>query len=65
MSDSNRKSVFAVSSLMLLGTRKTYGVAGAIALIFFDARAAIPAAVVAAVNIIHFVWLTWRVRGMR
>jgi BASS family bile acid:Na+ symporter len=51
-------------SLMLLGTRKTYGVAGAIALIFFDARAAIPAAVASAVSIIHFVWLTWRVRTM-
>ena len=51
-------------SLMLLGTRKTYGVAGAIALIFFDARAAIPAAMASAMNIVHFVWLTWRVRKM-
>lgn len=51
-------------SFLLLGTRKTYGLAGAIALIFFSARAAMPAAVVSAFSIAHFVWLTWWVKKM-
>jgi len=51
-------------SFLLLGTRKTYGLAGAIALIFFSSRAAIPAAVTSVFSIIHFMWLTWRVKRM-
>ena len=52
-------------SLLLLGTRKNGGLAGAIAIIFLDPRAAVPVAVVAAFNAIHFVWLTWWVKRMR
>jgi predicted Na+-dependent transporter len=52
-------------TLMLLGTRKNDGVAGAIALIFFGARAAMPMAVVSAFSIVHFIWLTWWAKRMR
>ncbi len=52
-------------SFMLLGTRKNDGLAGAIALIFFDPRAAMPAALVLSFSVFHFVWLTWRVKRMR
>ena len=49
-------------TLMLLVTRKNGGAAAAIALIFFDPRAAMPVAVMTAVSVLHFVWMTWRVR---
>ncbi|MGB2583543.1 MAG: bile acid:sodium symporter, partial [Dehalococcoidia bacterium] len=52
-------------SFMLLGTRKNDGLAGAIALIFFDPRAAMPAALVMTFSVFHFVWLTWWVKRMR
>ncbi len=51
-------------SYALLGTRKTYALAGAIALVFFGTKAAMPAAVCSAFNILHFVWLTWRVKRL-
>ena len=49
-------------SLMLLGTRKNYGLAGAIALTFFSPRAAMPSGVSTAFNILHFIWLSLWVR---
>jgi BASS family bile acid:Na+ symporter len=49
-------------SLMMLATRKNGGAAAAIALIFFDPRAAVSVAVMTAVSVSHFVWLTRRVR---
>jgi BASS family bile acid:Na+ symporter len=49
-------------SLMMLATRKNGGAAAAIALIFFDPRAAVPVAVMTAISVSHFIWLTWRVR---
>lgn len=52
-------------SLMLLGTRKNEGMAGAIALVFFSTTAALPAAVHLAVSIVNFAFLTWWVRRMR
>jgi BASS family bile acid:Na+ symporter len=52
-------------SFILLGTRKNDGLAGAIALIFFDPRAAMPAALVMAFSVFNFVWLTWWVKRMR
>jgi BASS family bile acid:Na+ symporter len=52
-------------SLMLLGTRKNDGMAGTIALIFFDPRVAMPAALVMTFSVFHFVWLTWWVKRMR
>jgi BASS family bile acid:Na+ symporter len=52
-------------SLMLLATRKNGGAAAAIALIFFEPRAAMPVAVMTAVSVLNFVWLTWRVKWLR
>ena len=52
-------------SLMLLGTRKNEGMAGAIALVLFSTAAALPAAVHLAVSIVNFAFLTWWVKRMR
>lgn len=49
-------------SLILLGTRKNYGLAAAIALTIFSPRASMPAAVAMVFAIIHFIWLTFRAR---
>ena len=46
-------------SLMLMVTRKNGGMAGAVALIFFDPRAAMPVAVMTAFSVLHFIWLVW------
>jgi len=51
-------------SLILLVTRKNYGMAAAIALVLFGARAAVPAAVTTVLAIIHFIWLSFRVKKM-
>jgi len=51
-------------SLMLIGTRKNYGLAGAIALTIFSPRAAMPAAVAMIFAIGQFIWLTFRVKKM-
>ncbi len=51
-------------SLMLLATRKNGGAAAAIALVFFDPRAALPVAVMTAISVLHFIWMTWRVKWM-
>lgn len=47
-------------SLMLLGTRKNYGLASAIAVVFFSDLAAMPSTVGTAFAILHFIWLTLR-----
>jgi BASS family bile acid:Na+ symporter len=52
-------------SLMQLVTRKNGGAAAAIALMFFDPRAAMPVAVMTAISVLHFVWMTSRVKWMR
>ncbi len=51
-------------SLILLGTRKNYGLAAAIALALFSPRATIPAAVAMVFAIVHFIWLTFWVKRM-
>lgn len=51
-------------SFILLGTRKNYGLAAAIALEFFSPRTAIPTAVAVAFAIISFIWLTFSVKRM-
>jgi len=51
-------------SLMMLATRKNGGAAAAIALIFFDPRAAVSVAVMTAISVSHFIFLTRRVRWM-
>lgn len=49
-------------SLMLMGTRKNYGLASAIAVVFFSDLAAMPSTVGTAFAIMHFIWLTMRFR---
>jgi len=51
-------------SLILLSTRKNYGMAAAIALAIFSPRGAIPAAVATVFAIVHFIWLTFWVKRM-
>jgi Kef-type K+ transport system membrane component KefB len=51
-------------SLILLGTRKNYGMATAVCLTFFSARAAIPTAAAIAFAIAQFIWLTFTVKKM-
>jgi hypothetical protein len=50
---------------MLMSSRKNGGVAGAVAIIFIDPRAAMPVAVMTALNVLHFIWMTWWARRMR
>ncbi len=49
-----------VTSLVLLATFKNYGLAGALALVFFNPQTAVPATVTSAVGIIYFIWLEMR-----
>ncbi len=49
-------------SFILLGTRKNYGLAAAIALQFFSARTAMPTAVAMTFAIFQFIWLTFWVK---
>jgi predicted Na+-dependent transporter len=51
-------------SLILLGTRKNYGLAAAVSLTFFGSRAAIPTAVAMAFAIAQFIYLTFTVKKM-
>jgi BASS family bile acid:Na+ symporter len=51
-------------SLILLGTRKNYGLAAAVSLTFFGSRAAVPTAVAMAFAIAQFIWLTFTVKKM-
>jgi BASS family bile acid:Na+ symporter len=51
-------------SFILIGTRKNYGLAAAIALEFFGPRTAIPTAVTMVFSIISFIWLTFSVKRM-
>lgn len=49
-----------LKSLMLLTTFKNYGLAGALAIVFFEPRTAVPATVTSAVGILYFIWLEVR-----
>ena len=51
-------------SLMLISTRKNYGLAAAIGIALFSDKAALPAALAMVFNIGHFIWLTTRVKKM-
>lgn len=54
------------TSLLLLGTFKNYGLAGGLALFFFDEKTAVPATVTSVVGILYIVWLDlWKHRAKR
>ena len=52
-------------SLILLGTRKNYGLAAAVSLAFFSPRVAMPTAVAMAFAILQFIWLNFTVKNMK
>ena len=49
-----------LASFVLLATFKNYGLAGALALVFFNPQTAVPATVTSAVGILYFIWLEMR-----
>lgn len=49
-----------LTSLMLLGTLKNYGLAGGIALTFFNRESALPAAVCSVFLVLNIIWLDYR-----
>jgi bile acid:Na+ symporter, BASS family len=51
-----------ITSLVLLGTLKNYGVAGGLALALFNNRTAMPAAVSSVFMIVYIIWLDFRKR---
>jgi len=52
-----------VSSLLLLGTMKNYGLAGGIALYIFSKEAAVPALIFSVFMFLNAIWLKFRVLG--
>jgi bile acid:Na+ symporter, BASS family len=51
-----------VTSIVLLGTFKNYGLAGGIALVFFSDRTMVPATVTSVVSILYIIWLGIRAK---
>lgn len=52
-----------LSSLLLLGTMKNYGLAGGIALYIFSSEAAVPALIFSVLMFLNSIWLKFRVRN--
>jgi BASS family bile acid:Na+ symporter len=52
-----------LTSLVLLGTLKNYGLAGGLALALFSKKTSMPATVSTVFMIVHIIWLEFRVRG--
>jgi BASS family bile acid:Na+ symporter len=51
-----------LTSLVLLGTLKNYGLAGGLALALFSKETSVPATVSTVFMIVYVIWLEWRVR---
>jgi BASS family bile acid:Na+ symporter len=49
-----------ITSIVLLGTLKNYGLAGGLALSFFDTKTALPSTVSVVFMIIYIIWLEWK-----
>lgn len=49
-----------LTSIVLLATFKNYGLAGGLALVFFDDQTAVPATVTSVVSILYIIWLEVR-----
>lgn len=49
-----------LTSMVLLSTFKNYGLAGALAIFFFNPETAVPATMTSAVGILYFIWLEMR-----
>jgi len=52
-----------LTSLVLLGTLKNYGLAGGLALALFSKKTSVPATVSAVFMIVYIIWLEFRARG--
>jgi BASS family bile acid:Na+ symporter len=52
-----------LTSLVLLGTLKNYGLAGGLALALFSKKTSVPATVSAIFMIVYIIWLEFKVRG--
>jgi BASS family bile acid:Na+ symporter len=52
----------ALTSLILLGTLKNYGLAGGLALALFSKKTSVPATVSTVFMIVYVIWLGWRAR---
>ena len=53
----------ALTSLVLLGTLKNYGLAGGLALALFSKKTSVPATVSTVFMVVYIIWLEFRVRG--
>jgi bile acid:Na+ symporter, BASS family len=51
-----------LTSLILLGTYKNYGLAGGLSLVFFKPETAIPATVTSIMAIVYIIYLEWRIK---
>ncbi|PKN20062.1 MAG: hypothetical protein CVU71_06815 [Deltaproteobacteria bacterium HGW-Deltaproteobacteria-6] len=60
----HKVSYSTISSLLLLGTMKNYGLAGGIALYIFNHEAALPALIFSVVMFINMIWLKYRARNV-
>jgi BASS family bile acid:Na+ symporter len=54
-----------LTSLVLLGTLKNYGLAGGLALALFSKETSVPATVSTVFMIVYVIWLEWRARRSR
>jgi BASS family bile acid:Na+ symporter len=52
-----------LTSLVLLGTLKNYGLAGGLALALFNKKTSVPATVSTVFMVVYIIWLEFRVRG--
>ncbi len=52
-----------LTSLVLLGTLKNYGLAGGLALALFSRKTSVPATVSAVFMIVYIIWLELKLRG--
>jgi BASS family bile acid:Na+ symporter len=52
-----------LTSLVLLGTLKNYGLAGGLALALFSKKTSVPATVSTVFMVVYIIWLEFRVRG--
>jgi BASS family bile acid:Na+ symporter len=58
-----RMQAETVTSLVLLGTLKNYGIAGGLALALFSKEAASPSTVSTVFMILYIIWLEWKLRA--
>ena len=54
-----------LTSLVLLGTLKNYGLAGGLALALFSKKTSVPATVSAVSMIVYIIWLELKLKGNR